>query len=191
MKKLTPADIWPNSIYEKARDEFRARVVAAKVHRRVELGDSVTLVFENRDTVKFQIQEMLRIEGITAPDGIQAEIDAYNDLVPGEGELAATLMIDVTEEAKIPVMLNKLVGIEEALYLAFSSHELRARFEQGRSDGSRISAVQFIRIPFDRPQRRDFATASDVTLELRHPAYRATTRLSPECLASLRRDLAE
>src|SRR5579863_5885270 len=117
MQKLTLKDIWPIPIYEKARDEFRARVVALKKPRRVELGDSVTLIFENRDTVKFQIQEMVRVENISSPAGVQAEVDVYNSLVPGDGELSATLMIDVTDEAQIPVVLNRLIGIEEHLYL--------------------------------------------------------------------------
>lgn len=190
MKKLTREDIWPNPVYEKAREEFRARIVVLKAPRRVEVGDSVTVVFENRDTAKFQIQEMLRIEGITSPEGIQAEIDVYNQLVPGDGELSATLMIDVTEEAKIPVMLNRLVGIEDALLLCFTGHELRARFESGHSDGARIAAVQYLHFTLDPAERRDLASASEATLELRHPAYRASARLSAECLASLRRDLA-
>ncbi len=190
MKKLTRADIWPNPVYERTRDEFRATLVKAKAPRRVEIGDSVTLIFENRDTVKFQIQEMLRVEGITSPEGVQAEIDVYNGLVSGDGELSATLMIDVTEEARIPVMLNRLVGIEETLWLCFEGREVRARFEEGRSDGARVSAVQFVRFPLGPADREAFERAREATLELRHPAYRASARLGPETLASLRQDLA-
>ncbi|HUB07674.1 MAG TPA: DUF3501 family protein [Myxococcales bacterium] len=190
MKKLTRADIWPNAVYEKARDEFRARIVAEKAPRRVQLGDSVTLVFENRDTAKFQIQEMIRIEGITSPEGVQAEIDVYNELVPAEGELSATLMIDVTEEEKIKVMLNRLVGIEDSLWLCFGGREVKALFAQGQTDGARVSAVQYVHFALGSEERRVFAGAAEATLELRHPAYRATARLSAECLASLRRDLA-
>ncbi len=188
MQKLTEKDLWPAPVYEKTRDEYRARIIALKAPRRVQLGDSVTLLFENRDTVKFQVQEMLRAEHLETPEGIQAELDVYNGLLPGEGELSATLMIDVTEEKEIPVMLNKLVGLEEALCLVFGAHEIAASFEQGRSDGARVSAVQFVRFPLGAA-RRDFGSASPVALELRHPAYRVRTALAPPTLASLRQDL--
>ncbi|MHB8416783.1 MAG: DUF3501 family protein [Myxococcales bacterium] len=190
MKKLTPEDLWPNAVYEKARDEFRARLIALKGPRRVALGDSVTVLFENRDTVKFQLQEMLRAEGISSPEGVQAELDAYNDLVPGAGELSATLMIDVTRESEIAPMLQRLVGVEEALWLCFAGHELRAQFQAGRSDGERISAVQFIRFELGPAERAAFETAGTAQLELRHAAYAASATLSGETLASLRRDLA-
>jgi hypothetical protein len=189
MQKLTAKDIWPKAVYEKARDEFRARLAALKKTRRVELGDSVTLLFENRDTVKFQIQEMARVENISSPEGLQAEIDTYNSLVPGEGELSATLMIEITDEAKIPVVLNKLLGLEEQLFLRFAASEVRAKFEEGRSDGARVSAVQFIRFVLSPDQRREFLAAKVASLELRHPSYQAKRALEGETLASLQRDL--
>jgi hypothetical protein len=189
MQKLTAKDIWPNAIYEKARAESRARLSALKKPRRVELGDSVTLLFENRDTVKDQIQEMARVEHITSPEGIQAELDVYNGLIPGESELSATLMIEITDEARIPVVLNELLGLEEQLFLRVGGSEVRARFEEGRSDGARISAVQFVRFGLSPEQRREFLAANVASLELRHPNYQAKRALEGETLASLQRDL--
>ncbi len=189
MQKLTAKDIWPTPVYEQAREEFRNRIIALKKPRRVELGDSVTLLFENRDTMKFQILEMVRVENIRSPEGVQAEIDVYNGLVPGEGELSATLMIDVTEEAQIPIVLHKLLGLEEQLFLKFASHEVRARFEAGQSDGARLSAVQFVHFALTPEERRDFLAAKVASLELRHPSYQAKRALEGETLASLQRDL--
>ncbi len=189
MRKLTPRDLWPNAVYEKARDEYRAKLIALKRPRRVALGDRVTLVFENRETVRFQVQEMLRAEGIASPEGIQAELDAYNSLVPGDGELSATLMIDIGEEAEIRDLLERLVGIEETLVLAAGGREVRARFEEGRSDGSRVSAVQFVRFPLGPEDLRALLEASEAKLALRHPSYRAEAALRGETLAALKADL--
>jgi hypothetical protein len=189
MQKLTAKDIWPTPVYERAREEFRSRIIALKKPRRVELGDSVTLLFENRDTMKFQIQEMVRVENIKTPEGVQAEIDVYNGLVPGEGELAATLMIDVTDEAQIPIVLQRLLGLDEHLYLRFGGSEVRARFEAGQTDGARLSAVQFVHFTLNPEQRREFLGAKVASLELRHPNYQAKRALEGETLASLQRDL--
>jgi hypothetical protein len=190
MQKLTAKDIWPNPVYEQTRDEFRARITSLKRPRRVEIGDSVTLIFENRDTMKFQIQEMARVENIVSPAGLQAELDVYNSLVPGEGELAATLMIDVTDEKQIPIVLHKLLGLDEHLYLRFGGSEVRARFEAGQTDGARLSAVQFVHFALTPAQRSEFLAAKAASLELRHPNYQAKRALEGETLASLQRDLA-
>ena len=189
MEKLTGKDLWPNPVYEKAREEVRARIIRLKAPRRLALGDSATILFENRETLKYQIQELLRAESITSPAGIQEQLDVYNGLLPGEGELSATLMIDVTEEARIQETLRRLVGIDERLFLCFGPHEIRARFEEGRSDGKRVSAVQFIRFQLDLGARRDFLAAKTGRLELRHPEYQARADLDSETLASLQADL--
>src|SRR5258708_26600936 len=102
---------------------------------------------------------MLRAEGLTDPAAIQAELDVYNALMPGPDELSATLMIEVVEESKIREVLNRLLGMEESLYLKFGAHDVRAKFEEGRSDGVRISAVQYIRFHFTPVARQDVLPA--------------------------------
>lgn len=189
MEKLTPKDLWPNPVYEKTREEVRARIIRVKAPRRIAIGDSVTLLFENRETLRYQIQEMLRAESIDSPAGIQEQLDVYNGLLPSDGELSATLMIDVTDEKRIAETLRRLIGLDERLFLRFGAHELRAVFEGGRSDGKRISAVQFIRFQLDPDSRQAFLSAPAVRLELRHPDYQAAVDLGPESLASLRADL--
>ncbi len=191
MQRLTEKDLWPNPVYERSRDEYRRHIIELKRPRRIALGESVTVFFENRETVKFQIQEMLRAEGISTPEGVRAEIEVYDGLLPGPDELSATLTIEVTEEARIPETLRRLVGIEEALWLVFAGHEVRASFEAGRSDGARISAVQFVRFRLTPEERAGLLGAGSARLELRHPGYEASVVLSPATLASLRGDLAE
>jgi len=190
MEKLTPKDLWPNAIYEAARTEFRNRVIALKAVRRIALAGDVTLVFENRDTLRLQIQEMLRAERIETAAGIQEELDVYNALMPGRDSLSATLFIEVTEEARIKQVLHDLLGLEEALHLAFDGDEVRASFEEGRSDGARISAVQYVRFVFQGAQRERFLQAKAARLELRHPKLRTSVALGAETLESLRGDLA-
>jgi Protein of unknown function (DUF3501) len=187
---LTPSDIWPNKVYEAARSEMRSRVIALKAVRRIAVAPDVTLVFENRDTLRWQIQEMLRAERIETPSGIQEELDVYNALMPDRVSLSATLFIEVTEEARIAQVLHDLLGLEESLYLCFGSEEVRAGFEGGRSDGARISAVQYVRFVFTPEQRERFLASGESRLELRHPKLRSSVVLGPETLESLKGDLA-
>src|SRR5438067_11012436 len=105
MKPLTASDIKNLQDYELERPEFRARVIDLKNRRRVALGPLVTLLFENRDTVRFQVQEMLRVERIVKPDKVEHELEVYNELLPGPGEVAATLFIEITDQAEIQRVL--------------------------------------------------------------------------------------
>jgi len=113
MNTLSLSEIKNLHEYELERPAFRARVIELKKRRRVPLGPLMTLVFENRDTVRFQIQEMVRIERIVQPDKVQEEIDVYNDLLPRPGEVSATLFIEVTDPAKIQSTLDGFVGLDE------------------------------------------------------------------------------
>jgi hypothetical protein len=186
---LTPKDIWPNKVYEAARQEMRSRVIALKGIRRIALAPDVTLVFENRETLRFQVQEMLRAERVETAEGVEAELDVYNALMPDRQSLSATLFIEVVEQERIAPVLHALVGIEETLFLRYGADEVPASFESGRSDGARISAVQYVRFVFDVPQRERFLAAKEASLELRHPNARGSVALGPETLASLQGDL--
>ncbi|HEX9144206.1 MAG TPA: DUF3501 family protein, partial [Candidatus Binatia bacterium] len=101
MKKLALEDIMGTAAYQKVRENFRRRIIELKQARRVAVGDKVTLVFENRDTVTFQIQEMVRAENISDLDKIREEIDVYNELIPEPGELSATLFLEIEEQTHL------------------------------------------------------------------------------------------
>jgi hypothetical protein len=152
----------------------------------------MTLVFENRDTVRFQIQEMLRVERIVQPAKVQHEIDVYNELVPGPGEVAATLFIEITDQARIQEVLDGFIGLEEPGHLALTSGGQRfaALFAPGQSREDRISAVHYIRFPLGEEGRRALATGSEATLEVAHGEYRARQVLSPGTVKELIADLA-
>ena len=115
--KLTLDNIADLRAYERERDEFRARVIELKKRRRVAVGPFVTLLFENRDTIRFQIQEMARVEKIISDEGVEGELDVYNPLIPGAGSLAATLFIELTTKDDLLTWLPQLVGIERAVEL--------------------------------------------------------------------------
>ena len=111
MRPVSLDDVRSNREYELVRDERRRRVIELKRRRRVQVGDIVTFVFENRDTVLFQIQEMCRVEGIEELAGVRREVSCYNELLPRPGSLAATMLIEITEAARIKPTLERLRGI--------------------------------------------------------------------------------
>ena len=179
--------------YEKVREERRRDIIALKARRRVEVGRYLSFVFENRETVWFQIQEMIRAERLVDEAKIADEVEVYNTLLPRPGELAATMMIQITESAEIKPVLDKLLGIDTRDYvrLEVGPHRIVGRFEAGHSDEElgKLSAVHFVRFALSPEARAAFSDA-DVALVVDHPNARARAILSVETRASLAADLA-
>ena len=177
--------------YERIRDEMRGRIIALKKNRRVSVGDRITLVFENHDTMLFQIQEMVRAERIVDLDKIRDEIEVYNELVPNGGELSATLLIEITDSDRIRDDLVQLIGIDECVALRIGDrHEIAAQFEPGRSKEDKLSAVQYVRFAFDAEQKAAFlAEQMPACITIRHPNYEQTAEIRPAVRASLAEDL--
>ncbi|HEY1435266.1 MAG TPA: DUF3501 family protein [Thermoanaerobaculia bacterium] len=192
MKTLTAADIANLHEYELERSDFRRRVIALKSRRRIGLGPLMTLVFENRDTVRFQIQEMLRVERIVQPEKVQHEVDTYNELIPGPGEVAATLFIEITEEARVQEVLDGFIGLDEPGHLALvvGGERHPALFAPGQSREDRIAAVHYIRFSLGEAGRAALASGAEAALEVAHGEYRARQVLSPETAAELVADLS-
>jgi Protein of unknown function (DUF3501)/HIT domain len=194
MRPLAPDEIVGLEEYEALRDAYRDRVIAYKRGRRLALGDRVTLVFEDRETVRFQVQEMLRVERIESPALVQAELDVYNELIPAQGELSATLLIEITETAHIRPELDRLIGLDEHVALALGegadAEAVRARFDPKQLEEERIAAVQYIRFGLDEAQARRFADpAVPAAIEVDHPSYRQRAPLPPGLREQLQRDL--
>ena len=112
MKAITAGDVIPYDEYERQRDVFRSKIIALKQRRRISIGPLITVVFENRETLRFQIQEMIRTERIFDPLKVQDELDVYNALLPNLDELSATLLIEITDEAKIKEKLDQFMGLD-------------------------------------------------------------------------------
>jgi hypothetical protein len=178
--------------YEQSRDELRRRIIDLKKHRRVSVGDRVTLVFENHDTMLFQIQEMVRAERIVDLDKVRDEIEVYNALVPDPGELSATFLIEITESDRIRDDLLSLLGIDEAVRIEIGDRcVVRGQFEAGHSKEDKLSAVQYVRFVFDDAARAAFVGGSEpARLVIDHPNYRHAATITGAVRASLAEDLA-
>lgn len=191
MKKVTLDEVMGLERYEQVRPDFRRRIIELKKHRRVPVGDQVTFVFENHDTMHFQVQEMLRAEHIVDLDKVRDELDVYNELIPDRHELSATMLIEITEQARIRDELVRLIGIDKTVWLEIGdTMRVQAEFEGGRSKDDNLSAVQYVRFGLDPAARRALADGvAPVTLVIDHPHYRHRAPLSPDVRASLVQDL--
>ena len=187
MEKVTLNEILGPERYERMRDDFRRRVIALKKNRRVSVGDRITFVFENHETVLFQIQEMLRTERITDLDKVRFEVDVYNELIPGEGELSSTMLIEITEQERIHSELVRLIGIDKAVTLRIGDRfTIPAVFEEGRSQEDNLSAVQYVRFPLPREAREAFRDERQpVRIVIDHPHYQESTEVRPETRRAL------
>ena len=126
MRKVDPSEILDLTSYEKVRADFLQRMISLKRPRRIHVGEDLCFVFENRDTVIFQIQEMTRAERTVKEEGIAEEVRVYNELIPGEHELSATLMIEIVESAQIRPTLDRLAGIDEYVWLDVGDARVKA-----------------------------------------------------------------
>lgn len=194
MRKISPSDLKSLHEYELIRDEWRREVIAAKARRRVLLGEKISLVFENRLTVLHQIQEMCRAERIVKPEAVRQEVEVYNDLLPDAGELAATLLVEITDQAGVREELDKLLGLTDGdrLWLEVGGRRVYARFLGGQSREDRIAAVQYVRFPVgEDPEVRTALESGPlpVVLHVVHPHLRASAALPDETRRELARDL--
>jgi hypothetical protein len=155
MQKLTRDDLFTLEKYAEVRAEFRQKVLQHKRHRRLPLGTNAALYFEDRLTMQYQIQEMLRIERIFEADGINEELDAYNPLIPDGSNLKATFMIEFPDVEERQQMLSQLIGIEDRVFLQvvdFDRVFAIADEDLQRSDDDKTSAVHFMRFEFSVEQ---------------------------------------
>ncbi|MFW5921300.1 MAG: DUF3501 family protein [Polyangiales bacterium] len=192
MKKIERSEILALGDYETVRDRFRRRIIEMKKNRRIAVGDHMTFIFENRDTVLFQIQEMLRVERITSEKGIAHEVETYNSMVPGKGELFATLMIEYEDREERQRMLRELAGLRNHLSLRIGDAKITGDIEllPGEEE-DRLPAVNYVRFEVGDVAGALRDESQHATLEVDHPAYRATTDLPMATRKALADDLDE
>jgi len=175
---LTLEDIADQRAYERERDEFRSKVIEAKKLRRVSIGPVVTLVFESRLTIRFQVQEMARAEKMVTDQQIQHELDVYNRLLPTQGELSATLFIELTSEEDLRTWLPRLVGIEKTCEIRVGRGDSamvipsvpEATHQANLTREETTSAVHYVRFAFTDEQI-EALSVGPATLAVNHPAY--------------------
>ena len=199
MKPIERGEVLGLADYESIREPFRQRVIAEKKARRVPLGPQASCLFENRDTALMQIQEMLRTERITREAAILHEIETYNQLVPGDHELSATVLIEIDEKADRETFLYEAKGLDRSFALLVDGTRCHGKHDEAREAPDRTTAVHYLKFPLEpaaeaalRAVLTKAKKAADVTVEVvvEHPRYSAKTTLPASLVQQLAEDLA-
>ena len=194
MKKVERNELLGLAEYEQIRPQFLARIIGDKKERRVMVSDEITVVFENHDTALFQIQEMLRTERITKEAAILHELETYNDLVPGDAELSATMFVEIADAAIRDRRLVELAGLEGHIALEVLGTKVAARNETRGVLPDRTTAVHYIKFPLGKDLAARFAAranepAGALFFLLEHPKLTAKKEIPAVTVRSLTDDL--
>ena len=196
--KLVLSDIADQRAYERERQHFRAHIIDLKKRRRVHVGPVLTLLFENRETIRFQIQEMARVEKLTRDEAIQGQLDTYNPLVPAAGQLCATVFIELTSDEQLREWLPKLVGIERSLLLQLGhgvdAPRVRAITEEAHAEqltrDEITASVHYVRWELT-PTQVDLMASGPVSVVSDHAAYSYHCVLDSTTLGEIATDLRD
>jgi len=171
---LKREDLFSLEEYAEQRSNIRENVMNVKKLREVNLGEHIRLLFENHQTVQYQIQEMLRIEKIFEAAGIQDELDVYNPLIPDGSNLKATMMIEYTDVVERTKALSNLIGIEKSIYFQVGNHQnvyAICNEDLERETDEKTSSVHFMRFEFEQTMIADFCKGINVKIGVSHPNY--------------------
>ena len=193
MNKLQKSDLLSLEEYNSTRDDLRKKVLAIKKNRKIQIGNNVTLLFENTDTIRYQIQEMLRIEKIFEANGIEEELATYNPLIPDGTNLKATMMIEFPDKTIRKERLSQLVAIEKRMWLQVGENErtfAEADEDLERSTEEKTSAVHFLRFELTDLMVKDLKSGVTLFAGIEHPNYNIRTQEIPATTSgSLTEDL--
>ncbi len=184
MRPVVREEILDLTAYEKARPDIRQRLLAVKAPRRVHLGPALTFLFENRDTVRYQVQEMVRAERMVRDEEIAHELETYNELLGRPGELGAALLIEIDDPAERAVRLREWMGLPGSLYVRTAAgRKVKATFDPRQVGEERLSSVQYLK----------FDTGGEVPVAIgaEHPRLTAEVELTPEQREALAADLRD
>ncbi len=192
MKKLTRQDLYPLEVYAERRPEIRREVIAHKRRRQIDLGGHICLLFEDRRTIQYQVQEMLRIERIFEPEAIQQELDAYNPLIPEGSDWRATMQIEYADVDERRVALQQLKGVEDRVWVQVADCErvhAIADEDLERENDIKTASVHFLRFPLGVAEVAMLKDGAALTIGVDHPAYGAEVRVEGEKREALIEDL--
>jgi hypothetical protein len=193
MPRIDRVSLMTLEAYARERPQFRAKVMAHKKNRTIQLGEHITLIFEDELTIRYQVQEMLRVERIFEEEGIHEELAAYNPLVPDGRNLKATMMIEYPDPDERSKRLADLIGIEDKVWLRVAGHErVRAIADEDldRANEQKTSAVHFLRFELDEAMAQALKKGAGLAIGVDHPRYSATVEAPPAVRDALVRDLA-
>jgi hypothetical protein len=191
-REITRDDLMSLEQYAEQRGEFRQRVLAHKKHRQVALGPNATLYFEDRLTLLYQIQEMLRIEKVFEADGINEELEAYNPLIPSGRNFKATFMIEYADATVRAAQLEKMLNIEDLVWIQVGEHDkvwAIADEDLERSNDTKTSAVHFLRFEISDEMAQELKAGADLQIGVQHAVYTYDTLVEGDTRASLLADL--
>ena len=192
MPQIAPDSLLSLEAYARERNAYRSRVIAHKKLRTVHVGGHVTLIFEDEQTVRYQVQEMLRIERIFEEEGIRGELEAYNPLIPDGGNWKATLLIEYPDPEERRRRLAELKGIEDRCWVQVDGCErvyAIADEDLERENEEKTSAVHFVRFELDEAMRAALKRGAALSIGIDHPHYQAGAQVAPEVRQSLAGDL--
>jgi len=192
MAQIAPESLLPLEVYARERNAFRSRVIAHKKLRTVHAGENVTLIFEDELTIRYQVQEMLRIERIFEDEGIRGELEAYNPLIPEGANWKATMLIEYPEPEERRRRLAELKGIEERTWVEVAGCArvfAIADEDLVRENEEKTSAVHFLRFELDATMRGALKAGAGLSMGVEHPNYRASAAVPPQVRDSLASDL--
>ena len=192
-RSITRQDLVPLHTYRQGRDEFIQKMIAYKNNRRIRIGSTISLLFENRNTVLFQIQELVNSEDLIDPNELDEYIEIYKGMLPDANELSATLFIELDNQEKLADLLTALKGIEHHLTLLVGEEPCQAVFEEVHDDRDFTTSVHYLKFPLTEKARQLFTTEEAESLQLiirlDHPNLTEQVSLPPECVRSLQKDL--
>jgi len=183
MEKLSRENLYSLEEYSSIRNEFRQSVIIHKLNRRLPLGTNATLYFEDRLTMQYQVQEMLRIERIFEAEGIQEELDAYNPLIPDGSNWKATFMVEFPDADERRAMLHRLVDIENRVWMQVGNHEPVfpiADEDLERADENKTSAVHFLRFELSADDIEALKNGEPLAAGIDHEIYQVDVRPVPD-----------
>jgi hypothetical protein len=190
---LTHDQLFSLEQYARLRPEFRAKVMAHKKSRQVAVGPNATLYFEDKLTMQYQVQEMLRLERMFEPEAIQEELDVYNPLIPDGSNWKATFMVEYSDEQERKAQLARLIGIEQAIWVQvadFARITPIANEDLDRATADKTSSVHFLRFELTPEMCKAVKSGAAIRTGIDHPDYQAETTLTPDVRDSLAADLA-
>ena len=191
MKKLLATDLLSLEEYDKSRQQIKSDLMLHKKNRSIKIGDNVLILFEDYETIKYQVQEMLRIEKIFKAKDIQEEISAYESLIPDGDNLKATMLIMYTDVNERKVMLNRLFDLENSIWLSIdNSKRIFAISDEDleRSRDEKTSAVHFLRFQLDTKDIEQFKKSNNVVFGIDHKEYNFETKVDDKTMKSLSND---
>src|SRR5208283_4533747 len=192
MKKISQDDLLGLEHWERVRNVLRPVFIHEKERRRLAVGSHLTFLFENTATVWYQIEEMIRSEGVTDDGAIQHEIDTYNELIPAPGAISATLLIEFPEARERDAALRRLVGLEKHLWLKLGEAKVPLKFDDRQMSSERVSAVQFVQfeVGIDSEAFLKLALTNQIAIQADHANLGAEAKIAGDLARSLAEDLS-